>query len=102
MSCSFSWSEFGIQYRCFIFLIHLVQYFNFGCSWFGHIKLDLDLLVMFAPMMVASSVLPSIVVNSDKQLTWRKSMYALNCFSSVVIWSLLVSSFSIMFESLIL
>ena len=66
MNCSFSCSEFEIQYRCFIFLIHLVQYFNFGCSWFGHIRLDSDLLVIFAPMMVAYSVLLSIVVNSDK------------------------------------
>ena len=66
MNYSFSWGEFGIQYRCFIFLIHLVQYFNFGCSWFGHIKLDSDLLVVFALMMFVFSVLPSIVVNSDK------------------------------------
>ena len=89
MNCSFSLSEFGMQFHCFIFLIHLVQYFNVGCVLFGYVRLDLDLMVMFASIMVASNIFPSTVVSSDEYFTWIKIRHALNYFSAVVSWSLL-------------
>ena len=51
---------------CFIFLIHLIQYFNFGCRWFGHVRFDADLFVVVVLMMKISNDLPSIVVISDR------------------------------------